>query len=75
MTSVYTSDWALSVMHIWSNLQVHTAPGTDHRKGFSAAKAAQLLTQMAKEGSSQSYGRYFNLKDHQKKASFSQNRV
>ena len=60
MTSVYTTDWAFSVMHIWSNLQVHTVPGTDPRKGFSAAKAAQLLTQMAKEGSSQSYSRYFN---------------
>ena len=75
MTSVHTTDWALSVMRIWSNLQVHISPGTDPRKGLSAAKVAQLFTQMAKEGSSQSYGRYFNLNDYQRKASLSQNRV
>ena len=70
MTSVYTTDWAFSVVHIWSNLQVHTVPGKGPRKGFGVAKAAQLLTQMAKEGSSQSYDRYFNLNDHQKKSKF-----
>ena len=72
MTSVHTADWALSVMHIWSNLQVHREPGRNPRKGFTAAKADQLLTQMAKKASSQSYGRYTNLNDHQKKSSLSQ---
>ena len=67
MMSVYTTDWAFSVVHIWSNLQVHTVPGTGPRKGFSVAKAAQLLTQMAKEGSSQSYDRYFSSTTIRKK--------
>ena len=72
---VHTTDWPFSVMHIWSNLQVQRAAGIDPGKSFSVAKAVQLLTQMAKEGSSPSYGRYFNLNHHQKKSCLSQNRV
>ena len=61
MTCVHATDWALSVMHIWPKLQVHTAASMDPRKRFSAAKAAQLLTQMMEEeDSSPSSGRYFN---------------
>ena len=67
MTSIHSTDLALRVMHIWSNLQVHREAGMQTRKRFSTAKAAQLLTPMTKEGLTQSYGRYFNLNDHQER--------
>ena len=72
MTSVYTTDWAFIVVHIWSNLQVHTVPGTGPRKGVSVAKAAQLLTQMVHP--SLMIGILIST-TIRKKASFSQNRV
>ena len=50
MTSFHSTDWALRVMHIWSNLQVHREAGMHPRKRFSTAKIAQLLTPMTKEG-------------------------
>ena len=67
MTSFHSTDWALRVMHIWSNLHVHREAGMPPRNWFITAKIAQLLTPMMKEGLTQSYGIFQSQRPSEKK--------